>query len=140
MSISRIEKTPTWLLARASSSAHKKLSAAFTPWQLRPVHFRVLAALHELGEMTQADLGRRLDLDRKDVATCVDLLTSRSLVSRHADPRDARRKIVGLDDPGRRLLPRLCAALNSVQQEVLAPLSPREATELLRLLVKMSEC
>jgi len=42
--------------------------AAFAEFALRPVHYRLMAALEEHGDLSQVALGRHLGLDRKDVA------------------------------------------------------------------------
>ena len=89
------------------------------------------------GELSQAELGRHLTMDRKDVSVAVDLLGERRLVERRADPKDRRRAIVALTSEGRALLPRLHAALGAAQEAVVAPLTAREAAELTKLLAKL---
>jgi DNA-binding MarR family transcriptional regulator len=137
MSLTRVSTTPTWLLGRANARAQGLLAAAFDPFGLRPLQYRALAALEEHGELSQAELGRRLTMDRKDVSVAVDLLGERRLVERRADPKDRRRTIVALTNEGRALLPRLHAALGAAQEAVVAPLTAREAAELTKLLAKL---
>jgi DNA-binding MarR family transcriptional regulator len=137
MPVSRVADLPTWMLSRANARAQGLLYEAFAEVGLRPVHYRAMAALDEHGDLSQAELGRHLGLDRKDVAVAVDFLSGRDLISRSPDPADARRKIVALTDAGRGLLPALNRALAEVQRQVLAPLSAREAKDLLRLLAKL---
>lgn len=138
MPVTRVTATPTWLLSRANARAQALLADAFAVFDLRPVHYRALAALDEHGELSQVELGRHLALDRKDVALAVDLLDDRHLVERRPDPDDRRRNIVALASAGRDLLPRLHAALDSAQDAVTAPLTGREATELRRILAKLA--
>jgi DNA-binding MarR family transcriptional regulator len=137
MPVSRVAELPTWMLSRANARAQGILYDAFAQAGLRPVHYRTMAALDEHGDLSQAELGRHLGLDRKDVAVTVDFLSGRDLVSRSPDPTDARRKIVTLTKAGRVLLPQLDRTLAEVQRQVLAPLSAREAKDLLRLLAKL---
>lgn len=125
------------MLSRANARAQRILQDAFANMGLRPVHYRAIAALDEHGELSQAQLGRHLRLDRKDVAVAVDFLCSRDLVSRSPDPSDGRRNIIALTDAGTRLLPQLDRRLGEVQDQVLAPLSAREAKTLLSLLAKL---
>ena len=138
MPVTRVAATPTWLLSRANARAQSLLADAFAVFDLRPLHYRVLAALDEHGELSQADLGRHLALDRKDVAVAVDLLAERRLAERRPDPGDRRRNIVALAPDGRELLPALHAALDGGQEAVTAPLTAGEATELRRILAKLA--
>jgi DNA-binding MarR family transcriptional regulator len=137
MPVSRLADAPTWLLSRANLRAQGLLAGTLAEHELRPVHYRAMAALEEHGAMSQADLGRHLTLDRKDVTTAVDLLAGRGLVGRTPDEADRRRNVVDLTSAGRELLPRLHAALDEVQHQVLAPLSAREADLLTALLRKL---
>lgn len=138
MPVTRVATTPTWLLSRANTRAQALLAGAFAAFGLRPLQYRALAALEEYGELGQADLGRQLTMDRKDVSVAVDLLVDRRLVERRADPADRRRAIVALTSEGRDLLPRLHAALDAAQEAVVAPLTQREANDLSRLLSKLA--
>lgn len=137
MPVARVVHQPTWLLGRANARAQSLLVAAFARHDLRPLHYRTLAALHEHGEMSQADLGRHLELDRKDVAVTLDQLAERELVERRPDPADGRRNVVALTTAGRRAMPRLDRTLAKVQEEVLAPLTERERRTLLGLLDRL---
>ncbi|MEQ6902114.1 MarR family transcriptional regulator [Nocardioides sp. YIM 152588] len=133
----RLADAPSWLLSRAHLRAQRLLSDGFAEHDLRPAHYRALAALAE-GGLSQAELGRRLMLDRKDVTLAVDHLAERGLVDRSADPADRRRNVVTLTDAGRALLPRLEHTLESVQREVLAPLTEEEARTLTHLLRRLA--
>lgn len=136
---SRVSDASTWLLSRANARAQRLLSEGFAAFGLRPLHYRMLAAIDEHGSLSQADLGRELDLDRKDVALAVDLLADRDMVKRTLDPRDGRRKIVALTDTGREAVPRLDLALDEVQSKVLAPLTPEEVAQLRAALSKLMD-
>jgi MarR family transcriptional regulator, lower aerobic nicotinate degradation pathway regulator len=137
--VSRVAHQPTWLLSRANARAQAILYTAFAEEGVRPVHYRTLAALDEHGEMSQAELGRHLGLDRKDVAVALDHLAGRRLVSRRADPADGRRNVVTLTASGRRLLPRLDGVLGDVQERVLEPLSASERGVLVSLLARLAD-
>lgn len=138
MSVSRVADATTWLLSRANARAQALLAEAFGRFELRPAQYRMLAALEEHGEVSQAGLGRLLALDRKDVAVAVDALGDRGLVDRRPDPADRRRNIVALSARGRQLLPELHATLDTVQEQVVAPLTPEESARLRELLSRLA--
>ena len=135
--LTRVVDLPTWLLSRANARAQDILQRAFAPFALRPVHYRTLAVLDEHGGVSQVEIGRHLDLDRKDVAVALDNLSARELIRREPDPADGRRNIVNLTDAGRDVLPRLEDALAAAQRDVVAPLSGEEEGMLVALLTKL---
>jgi MarR family transcriptional regulator, lower aerobic nicotinate degradation pathway regulator len=134
MSDYRLDSLPTWLLSRSSGRAHRLLGDAFAAAGARGYHYRVLAALEDLGQASQADLGRRAELDRSDVVATINELEGSGLASRSADPEDGRRKVVSITATGRHRLRKLDEVVAKVQEELLAPLSAAERTELVRLL------
>jgi MarR family transcriptional regulator, lower aerobic nicotinate degradation pathway regulator len=129
---------PTWLLSRANARSQAVLTDAFAEFDLRPIHFRTLSTLGEYDALSQADLGRLLHLDRKDVAVTLHELEDRRLVDRSPDPADGRRNVVTLTDDGRDLLPRLERLVGDVQAQVLSPLTAAERTTLITILAKLS--
>jgi DNA-binding MarR family transcriptional regulator len=135
----RLDALPTWLLSRSFGRAHRLLAGAFDAAAARGYHYRVLAALEDLGPASQATLGRRAELDRSDVVATVNELESDALVERSLDPDDGRRKIVTITAAGKRRLKKLDAVVASVQDELLAPLSKAERAELIRLLGRVAE-
>lgn len=139
MTSARINAQPTWLLARVHTRSRRLLVEAFAPYGLRPLHYRVLSVLAECGELGQADLGRLLKLDRKDMALAVDLLEGERLVERTPDPHDGRRKKVALTVGGGRLMRSLDAALESAQTALLAPLPAQDQRVFLELLGRLSD-
>jgi DNA-binding MarR family transcriptional regulator len=99
--------------------------------------FAVLAALEEYGELSQADLGRRLSLDRNNVNGIVTRLERTGLIERGADPSDRRRNIVVITEAGLAHLGRLQALATEVQDELLATLDAADREHLRALLAKV---
>jgi DNA-binding MarR family transcriptional regulator len=119
--------------------AHRLLSDAIGAANARGYHYRVLAALQEFGSASQVDVGRRANLDRSDVVATVYELVDRGLVERSADPIDRRRNIISITPAGRTHFRRLDKIVTEVQDEVLAPLSPNQREQLIRLLTRILE-
>ncbi|CAI9416377.1 MarR family winged helix-turn-helix transcriptional regulator [Nocardioides sp. T2.26MG-1] len=134
----RVADRPTWLLSRANARAQGLLAEAFAAAGVRGYHFRLMAALEQLGPCSQADLGRATAIDRSDVVAVLDDLDAWGLTRRKPDPADRRRNVVLLTEDGAARLEELDAVLGGVQEAVLEPLSAAERATLLRLLRRLA--
>ncbi len=132
----RLRRLPTWLInqvgLRATRLIHERIG--------RPgarADFAVLSALEEFGRMSQAELGRRLGLDRSDIAVVLNRLEGDRLAERTADDGDRRRNVITLTPTGVQALEDLQQALGSAQSELLGPLDNDEQAQLVRLLQRL---
>lgn len=130
----RLTGKPTWLISQISTHAHRLLTERLAAEGARGYHYRLLAALQEFGPASQASLGRRTSMDRSDVAAAVNDLAGHGHVQRTPDPADHRRNVITITPAGTAHLERLDGLLASIQEELLAPLSPGERGQLTRLL------
>ncbi len=137
MATRRFAGQPSWLLTQAAQHAHRLVSDGLAAVDARGYHYRVLAALADLGPASQATLGPRSDVHPSDLVATVNELAGGELVERRPDPSDRRRNVISITPAGRRRLRRLDRRLARVQDELLAPLSPAERHELTRLLAKL---
>ncbi len=64
-------------------------------------HHVVLSAVRDLAPVAQADLGRGVRLDPKDLVGILNDLQAADLVVREPDPKDRRKNAVSLTDGGR---------------------------------------
>ncbi|MEL3945492.1 MarR family winged helix-turn-helix transcriptional regulator [Streptomyces sp. LNU-CPARS28] len=103
----------------------------------RKWHYAVLASLQDLGPGSQASLSRRTGIYRSDMVGVIDELAGRDLVERTPDPDDRRRNLITISDRGRRQLRRLDEVLDTLHDELLAPLSPAEREQFTRLLTRL---
>ncbi len=94
----------------------------------------VLATLDAFGAVSQAELCRRTTIDRSDMNAVVNALETDGIVTRLSDPADRRQNIVELTDAGRARFERLKTGLTEAENRALAPLTPADRMELLRLL------
>ena len=131
----RLRGLASWQANRVSTLG-ARLFARRMPLGAR-ADFAVLAALEEYGPLSQADIGRRLGLDRNDVNGILNRLEGDHQVSRQADPADRRRNIVTLTGAGRRYLAELQQHADAVQDELLAGLDAAERRQLQALLAKL---
>jgi len=135
----RLAEKPTWLISQTSMHSHRLLTERLAAADSRGYHYRLLAALQEFGPASQARLGRRTVMDRSDVVAAVNELAARGLVERAPDPDDRRRNVITITPAGTARLHRLDGVLADVQDELLAPLSPAERAQLIRLLTRVLE-
>ncbi|MDO8214016.1 MarR family winged helix-turn-helix transcriptional regulator [Conexibacter sp. CPCC 206217] len=133
----RLWQLPSWLLNRAAREATAVVGDAFARAGVRRHHFTVLLTLAEYGPASQASLGRRLGIDRSDMAAVVGDLERDALIARARDANDRRRNVVTLTPAGETTLQTLDARVEAAQDELLAPLTTMERDELTRLLTRL---
>jgi DNA-binding MarR family transcriptional regulator len=126
----RVRELPSWLVNQAALQAQRLVAEA----GVRRHHFAVLAALEEGGAASQAELGRRVWMDRSDLHAVLNELESEGLVARVRDERDRRRNLVRLTPTGAERLQELQRRAGKAQDALLEPLSPEEREDLSRLL------
>jgi DNA-binding MarR family transcriptional regulator len=133
----RLQRLPSWLLSQAALSGDRLVNEALATEGVRKYHFRVLVALDDDGPLSQAELGRRLGIDRSDMAAVVAELEGRALLARTRDDKDRRRNVVTITASGREALQRMEAAIEQAQTVLLEPLTAAEREQLTKLLAKL---
>jgi DNA-binding MarR family transcriptional regulator len=135
----RLRSLASWLLNQNAVTARQLVAARLAGVSAHRYHYSMLAALDEFGPMSQAALGRRVGLDRSDVAAAVAELAGRELLERAADPLDRRRNSVRITPAGLEQLRALDRIVATAQDELLAPLSAAERRQLLELLARLAD-
>jgi MarR family transcriptional regulator, lower aerobic nicotinate degradation pathway regulator len=135
----RITVLPSWLAGQVAAAAARLVAEALATEGLRRQHFLVLSALAERGAVSQAELGRRLSIDRSDMHALLADLEREGLVARVRDEGDRRRVVVEITTAGGRALRRLDKRVEAAQAELVAPLSTADRRELRRLLTRLVE-
>lgn len=130
-----LRRLASWQAGRLATIG-TRLTASRMPLEARS-DFAVLACLAENGPLSQADLCRYLGLDRSNVNGIVSRLEQATRAGRRTDSADRRRTIVDITPEGQHYLNSLEAHADSVQRELLAPLSEREQEQLTALLDKV---
>jgi MarR family transcriptional regulator, lower aerobic nicotinate degradation pathway regulator len=133
----RLTGKPSWLITQLAMHARRLSAAGHAEVGAGPYHYRILAALHEFGASSQADLARRGKLDRSDVVAAINELADQGFVERTPDPDDRRRNVVRLTRAGAHQLRRMDRALDKVQDQLLAPLPAADRQALVRLLARL---
>lgn len=132
----RLQEQVGFLLRKA----HQRHVAIFAAQigDLTPPQFAALAKLGEVGETSQNQLGALVAMDAATIKGVVDRLKGRGLVEVARNKGDRRRVMVTLTPGGQAALAALLRAARQVTAETLAPLSRREAEQLVKLLGRIS--
>src|ERR1051325_8759328 len=104
--LAAIRSLPSWLLGRAAARGRALVADALAVEGLKMWHHVVLSAVRDLAPVAQADLGRSVGLDPKDLVGVLNDLRSAGLAVRAPDPGDRRKNAVSLTEEGRQLLQR----------------------------------
>lgn len=136
----RLRSRATWLLGQSANQGHRLIGERMHAAGVTSrSYYSLLAALSEVGATSQADLGRRIGLDRSDVTAAVTDLEAKGCLERTPDPADRRRNLVRITADGKAFLAGLDAEVAAAQEELLAPLAPEEREALVGMLVRVVE-
>jgi len=133
----RVRVLPSWLINQAAIAGNRLVAEGLSRAGRRRHHYALLATLDDVGPASQADLSRRIMLDRSDMVAAVNELGAQRLVERTSDPTDRRRNVVTITPAGRRQLRRLDRLVAGAQDELMAPLSTEERAQLVELLTRV---
>jgi DNA-binding MarR family transcriptional regulator len=133
-----IRTLPSWLLGRAAARGRALVGEALAAEGMRMWHHVVLSAVADLGPVAQAELGRSVQLDPKDMVGILNDLQDAGLVVREPDPKDRRKNAVSITKEGGRLLKRCERAARKANDALLAPLSAAEREQFMSLLIRIS--
>ncbi|MFI0350214.1 MarR family winged helix-turn-helix transcriptional regulator [Actinomadura sp. 9N407] len=133
----RLRRRASRLLSQLTVRSDRLINDGLARADARKWHYAVLASLQEHGPGSQATLSRRTGIYRSDMVGVLNELAERDFVERTPDPDDRRRNIITISARGRRHLHRLDKVLDDLHDELLAPLSPAERDQLVRLLTRL---
>lgn len=100
--------------------------------------YDVLWALDREGPQRQRDLANYMLVARYSVSRLIDKLEAEGLVERHQCPTDARGQLVHITAAGLKLRKEMWSVYGKAINDVLAPLSEKEAQQLATLLLKLA--
>jgi DNA-binding MarR family transcriptional regulator len=125
------------LLTRLSRVVYRRATEDLLGMRLK--QYIALNYLRDQGETPQQELGEALHLDANNLVLLLNDLEDDGYVERRRNPSDRRRHIVEITPEGQKALARAERALESVEDEVLAPLNGEERATLWRLLTRVLE-
>jgi DNA-binding MarR family transcriptional regulator len=121
-------------LRRAHGVQKARFAAVFGPLGVRPVTLSVLGTIYDNPGITQADLGKRLNIKRANMVGVMVELEGRGLIARRPSRSDRRAHVVALTPSGRRFTVQLLALHGRLEEDLVRKLGLRERDQLLALL------
>jgi DNA-binding MarR family transcriptional regulator len=135
----RLYNKAFWLLGRAALDAQRFTADRLAQVGMRRGFYGVLATLAEAGPSSQADIGRRLGVDRSDMVAILNDLEGEGYVTREPDPTDRRRNSVAITKSGRTVLARFDRAIGDAEKTFLSTLDAQERKTFVGLLQRITD-
>lgn len=136
--IAELDERIPFLLAQLGAHVSSDFQRRLAPIGADPRTYAVLLALASADGQSQRQLCERLGIHRNAMVVVIDHLEQRGLAKRLPRPEDRRAVAVTLTAKARRLLPALREQGRELENEITAPLSSKERTELRRLLQRVA--
>lgn len=129
------ESDLTWLLHRAAQHLRGLTSEQAERIGLQMREYIILGALSITADLTQAELGKVLGLDKTTLTSQLDRLESNGLIERHSHPGDRRLRIPVITAAGSAICAEVSEACAAVESDVLADFKPEQIQMFRRMLV-----
>jgi DNA-binding MarR family transcriptional regulator len=133
----RLEDQVGFRLRRAHQRASVIFNDVMSRFDVTPTQFAALAKLHDVGPISQNQLGRLTAMDPATILGVVGRLVRQNLARARPEPEDQRLIVIELTIEGRTQVEAMKAAAAEVSRRTLAPLSPAEARQLNDLLGRL---
>ena len=124
-------------LHRVEIESYRRFTALSGADKITPKQFSALVLVMANGDISQADLGRILGMDRASMTTMIDKLEKGGLIARHPSSVDRRRHALRLSDTGKRVLDRMKARVPEHDRALTFALTTEERDTLKSLLMKV---
>jgi DNA-binding MarR family transcriptional regulator len=134
----KVEEQVGHLLRRAYQRHTAIFQAMIGPSQLTNMQFAALVKLHDVGEVSQNQLGRLTAMDAATMQGVIKRLDARGLVNRRPDSKDRRRTLISLSPEGAEVIGEAVTHGHGISEATLEPLAPEESRTLLALLKKIT--
>jgi DNA-binding MarR family transcriptional regulator len=108
-------------------------------YRLSAPEWRTLAVLGRYGATTANRVVEYTAMDKVRVSRAVAKLLTSGYITRHADPKDRRRAILGLTPAGAGIYREIVPLVLAVEEEIVTTLNPEEREALSRTLAKLEQ-
>jgi DNA-binding MarR family transcriptional regulator len=125
------------LLTQLQKGLHRRSSEELLGMRVKP--YMVLGYIRDHPGATQQELESAMFMDANSVVLILNELEAAGFSIRRRDPQDRRRHMVEMTQAGRRAIERADKARESLEDEIMAPLSAEERKTLRGLLERVLE-
>lgn len=125
---------PTFWINHASRALMRRFDERLRPFGYSMAYVRVAIALEQHGPMQQKELLEHVDVEQPTLTALLTRMERDRLLSRKADPRDARARLVSLTARGASRLAEVKQALAEVVDQALTGIAEQEQQVVLRVL------
>jgi DNA-binding MarR family transcriptional regulator len=132
-----VAAAPGHLIRRAQQIAVAIFAEHLAAYDITPVQFAILNALHETPDIDQVTLAKRVAFDPATSGSVIARLEAKGWVARQAHATDRRRKLLVVTPQGVQALANMQSAVAEVQTHILTPLSAAEQKQFVALLAKL---
>ena len=130
----RLDDDLGFLVAQTHRAMRRWIMARLAPLGITYEQFKVLNALCEEENVTQAKMAGRVQMDKTSLARMLTRMEASGLISRQGDPADSRLKRIFLTDRGRRLALQVAPYRDQGLRTAAQGMSEEEVKELKQLL------
>lgn len=124
----RVADSLSFLINKLAQLAGRKMAEALQPLQMQARESGILAAIAQLGPMSQQQLGEVLLIDRTTMVLSIDRLEELDFVERAAHPKDRRVSLIRLTRRGEGAMLEAKRRLEECEAALLTPLDAEEQT------------
>lgn len=132
-----LDTLPGYFIRRQQQIAVAIFLEEAEPQGLTPVQFAALLTVARQPGLDQRSLAATIGLDTSTVASVIDRLEARGLMTRQPSLEDRRLRLLNATPEGLALLDEVEPGVLRAQERILAPLTSTEKKEFLRMLMKL---
>ena len=120
----------SYVVARLERAVRQTINERVKPYGLTTLQYTTLSVLGRRGELSNAQLARRAYMTPQSMSEVIDALEKKGLIERNPHPNHRRVYPAALTDEGRRVLGACNAAVDELEREMLAGLTPHQERSL----------
>jgi DNA-binding MarR family transcriptional regulator len=129
-----MKKTLLHILMHNGRLLQRAVDEELAPLRLHHGQGRILKTIAACGEITQADLARRMDIKPSTVTNMLKPLEEKQLIRREIDPNTNRAQIVSLTPTGAHVCEQVLAAWERVEARIIQMIPETERDRLFQTL------